>query len=320
MAKELNLNLPSADDLFSTQEERDDATREKVVFLPLDEIDDHSNHPFNVEMNAEMQELAESIQERGVLVPGLVRPNADGRYEIVSGHRRKMGCKLAGKSEMPCIIRDLTDDEATIIMVDSNLQRERILPSEKAFAYKMKLNAMRRQQGERTDLTSATLLQKSGSKTSRELLAENSPDSHEQIRKYICLTELIPELLQMVDNWAVREKGKPQIAMRPAVELSYLPKEQQRFVYDAIESECCTPAHDQTLRMREKSKEGLLDEEKVLSIMQEEKANQVVQFKLSKEKIDKFFKPGTPAEKIEHDIIKGLELLRQRERNRNDAR
>jgi ParB family chromosome partitioning protein len=201
-------------------------------------------------------------------------------------------------------------------MVDSNLQRERILPSEKAFAYKMKLDAMKRQ-GQRTDLTSRPVGEKS---FSVEVVGKEIGESARQVHRYIRLTELIPELLQMVDNWAVREKGKPQIAMRPAVELSHLPKEQQQFVYDAIESECCTPAHDQTLRMREKSKDGLLDEDEVLSIMQEEKPNQTEHFKLSKERISKFFKSGTPAQKIENDIIKGLELLRQRERNRNDAR
>ncbi|GHU70574.1 hypothetical protein AGMMS49992_03140 [Clostridia bacterium] len=267
MAKELKLNLPSANDLFSTQEERDDAKLERVVNLPLSEISDFPNHPFKVKIDAEMLEMSESVKQYGVLVPGLVRPKDGGGYEMVAGHRRKMASELAERGEMPCIVRDLTDDEATIIMVDSNLQREKILPSDKAFAYKMKLDAMKRQQGERTDLTSATVLQKSNGKSSRELLAEKSPDSHEQIRKYICLTELLPELLQMVDNAELREEDKPQIAMRPAVELSYLPKEQQQFVLSAIGSECCTPSHDQTLRMREKSKEGLLDMDEILSII-----------------------------------------------------
>jgi len=320
MGQKLNLNLPSADDLFSTQEERDNAKLEKVVELPLSEISDFPNHPFKVKMDAEMQEMAESVKQYGVLVPGLVRPKEGGGYEMVAGHRRKAASELAERGTMPCIVRNLTDDEATIIMVDSNLQREKILPSEKAFAYKMKLDAMKRQAGRPSKENSATVLQNYEGKTSRELLAEKSPDSHEQIRKYVRLTELIPELLQMVDNWAEREKGTLQIAMRPAVELSYLPKKQQQYVLTAIESESCTPSHDQTLRMREKSKEGELDEDAILSIMQEEKPNQVEQFKLPKEKISRFFAPGTPAQKIESDIVKGLELLRQRERQRNDAR
>jgi ParB family chromosome partitioning protein len=317
MANAIKLNLPSADSLFSTQEERDDAKRERVIDIPLSEISDFPNHPFKVRMDAEMAEMSESVRQYGVLVPGLVRPK-EGGYEMVAGHRRKMASELAERDTIPCIVRDLTDDEATIIMVDSNLQREKILPSEKAFAYKMKLDATKRKVGRPSKENSATLLQNFEGKSSRELLAEKSPDSHEQIRKYICLTELLPELLQMVDNAELRIKDKPQIAMRPAVELSYLPKEQQQFVLGAIGSECCTPSHDQTLRMREKSKEGELDEDVILSIMQEEKPNQAEQFKLPKEKISRFFAPGTPVQKIESDIIRGLELLqRQRERSRD---
>jgi ParB family chromosome partitioning protein len=323
MAKELKLNLPSADDLFSTQAERDDAKRERVMELPLSEISDFPDHPFKVRMDAEMMEMSESVKQYGVLVPALVRPKEGGGYEMIAGHRRRMASELAGRGTMPCIVRDLTDDEATIIMVDSNLQRERILPSEKAFAYKLKLDAMRRQQGARTDLTSVPVGQKLEGQTSRELLANKSPDSTTQIQRYIRLTELLPELLEMVNNAELREKGKPQIAMRPAVELSYLPKEQQHFVCDAIERECCTPSHSQALRMREKSKEGLLDKDTVLFIMQEEKPNQTEQFRLPRDKISRFFKPGTPVQKIESDIIRGLELLqkqRERDRSRDDAR
>jgi len=318
MARELKLNLPSADDLFSTQEERDNAKLERVMELSLSEISDFPNHPFKVRMDAEMQEMAESVKQYGVLVPGLVRPKEGGGYEMVAGHRRKTASELAERGTMPCIIRDLTDDEATIIMVDSNLQREKILPSEKAFAYKMKLEAMRRQQGERTDLTSVPVGQRLEGRTSRELLANKSSDSNTQIQRYIRLTNLIPELLQMVDNTESGEK--PQIAMRPAVELSYLPKEQQQSLYTAIESEDCTPSHVQAMKMRKFSEEGRLSEDVIFSIMQEEKPNQVEQFKLPKEKISRFFAPGTPAQKIESDIVKGLELLRQRERQRNDAR
>jgi ParB family chromosome partitioning protein len=318
MARELNLKLPSADDLFSTQEERDDAQCEKIIDLPLSEIYDFHNHPFKVRMDAEMQEMGDSVRQYGVLAPGLVRPRDGGGYEMVAGHRRKAASGLAGRDTMPCIIRDLTDDEATIIMVDSNLQREKILPSEKAFAYKMKLDAMKRQAGRPSKENSRPLDTDLIGIRSDELLAAKSEDSARQIQRFIRLTELIPELLQMTDNAVLGEK--PQIAMRPAVELSYLPKEQQRMLLTAIESECCTPSHDQTLRMREKSKEGELDEDAILSTLQEEKPNQVEQFRLSRAKINQFFSPGTPTQKIESDIIRGLELLqRQRERNR-DAR
>jgi len=318
MARELKLNLPSADDLFSTQEERDDAKLERVMELSLSEISDFPNHPFKVRMDAEMQEMAESVKQYGVLVPGLVRPKEGGGYEMVAGHRRKMASELAERGTMPCIVRNLTDDEAIIIMVDSNLQREKILPSEKAFAYKMKLEAMKRQ-GQRTDLTSPPVVGKLQKRfETADAVGEKNGDSREQVRRYIRLTELMPELLQMVDNAALGEK--PQIAMRPAVELSYLPKEQQQTLYEAIESEDCTPSHVQAMKMRKFSEEGRLNEDVILSIMQEEKPNQVEQFKLPKEKINRFFAPGTPAQKIESDIVKGLELLRQRERQRNDAR
>jgi len=318
MAKELKLNLPSADDLFSTQEERDDAKLERVMELSLSEISDFPNHPFKVRMDAEMQEMAESVKQYGVLVPGLVRPKEGGGYEMVAGHRRKTASELAERGIMPCIIRDLTDDEATIIMVDSNLQREKILLSEKAFAYKMKLEAMKRQAGRPSKDNYVPVGHNFDGKPAREILAEKSPDSNTQIQRYIRLTELIPELLQMVDNAASGEK--PQIAMRPAVELSYLPKEEQQSLYTAIESEDCTPSHVQAMKMRKFSEEGRLSEDVIFSIMQEEKPNQVEQFKLPKEKISRFFAPGTPAQKIESDIVKGLELLRQRERQRNDAR
>ncbi|MDL2294453.1 ParB/RepB/Spo0J family partition protein [Ruminococcaceae bacterium OttesenSCG-928-D13] len=321
MAREIKLNLPPADSLFSTQAERDDAKLERVMNLPLSEMSDFPNHPFKVRMDAEMLEMSESVKQYGVLVPGLARPKEGGGYEVVAGHRRKKASELAGCDTMPFIVRNLTDDEATIIMVDSNLQREKILPSEKAFAYKMKLDAMLRQQGERTDLTSAPLGQRFEGKTSREILAENSPDSHSQIQRYIRLTELTPDLLQMVDNAVAGEKDKPQMAMRPAVELSYLPQEAQRMVFETVVSEECTPSHVQAMKMRKFAVQGKLNEDVVLSIMQEEKPNQAEQFKLPKEKISRFFAPGTSAEKIESDIIKGLELLaRQRERQRADAR
>ena len=311
MANALKLNLPSADDLFTTQEERDDIKREKVYDIPLSEIDDFPNHPFEVRVDEEMQIMVESIKTVGIQTPAVVRQKEDGRYELVSGHRRKMASNLAEKETLPCIIREMTRDEAIIAMVDSNLQREIILPSEKAKSYKMRLEAVRRQQGERTDLTSATLLQKLDGKSSREIIAENSPDSHEQIRKYIRLTELVPDILKMVDE------GK--IAMRPAVEISYLPKEEQETLVEAMDVEDCTPSHVQAMKMRKFSEEGRLSEDVLFSILQETKPNQVEQFKIPKEQISRFFSPGTPKEKIKADIVKGLELLRQKERNR-DAR
>jgi ParB family chromosome partitioning protein len=299
-------------DLFTTQEERDDAKREKVIELPLTELDSFPDHPFQVKQDESMQTMVESVKVFGVQTPAIVRKKEDGRYELVSGHRRKMACELAGLDALPCIVRELSRDEAIIAMVDANLQREMILPSERAKSYRMKLDAVRRQQGERTDLTSATLLQKSDGKSSRELLAEKSPDSHEQIRKYIRLTDLIPELLQLVDD------GK--ISMRPAVELSYLPPEQQEALLEAIETEECTPSHVQAAKMRKFSEEARLSDDVILSILQEEKPNQVEQFKIPKDRISKFFTPGTPAEKMQDTIVRALELWRQRERQRNDAR
>lgn len=304
--------LPSAADLFSTQEERDNASRESVRDIPLEEISDFPNHPFKVKLDENMADMTESVKQYGVLVPALVREKPEGGYEMVAGHRRKMASELAEKKEMPCIVRNLTDDEAVLIMVDSNLQREQILPSEKAFAYKMKLDAMKRQQGYRSDLTSATLLQKSEKKSSREILAEQTGESHEQIRKYIRLTELIIPILDMVDD------GK--IAMRPAVELSYLPKEQQTTLLDTMQLEDCTPSHAQAIKMRQFSEEGRLNEDVILSILSEEKGNQKEQFRMPKERISKYFSPGTPAKQMEDTIVKALELYRKRERVRDRER
>ena len=313
MAKNSAANLlTSVDSLFTTQAERDEAKRETVVKIPLDEISNFPNHPFKVREDDSMTEMVESIKVYGVLVPGLVRPKPDGGYEMVAGHRRKMASHLAGKADMDCIVRDLTDDEAIIIMVDSNLQRDQLLPSEKAFAYKMKLDAMKRQ-GKRVDLTSTPLGPKLGNRSNQEL-AEQSPDSKTQIQRYIRLTYLIPELLDMVDNSVLKEKELMQIALRPAVELSYLTENEQRILLDAIELEDCTPSHAQAIKMREFSKAGKLTEEVISSIMQEEKPNQKEQFRISKERINKFFAPGTPAQKIEDTIVKALELYRKRQR------
>jgi len=299
--------LTSVDSLFTTQSERDEAKRETVVMLSPVEISDFPNHPFKVRMDESMTEMVESVKQYGVLLPALVRPKADGGYEMVSGHRRKRASEIAG-CEMPCIVRELTDEEATIIMVDSNLQRETILPSEKAFAYKMKLDALRKQQGSRSDLTSVPLGQKLG-QTSREALADKSPDSNTQIQRYIRLTNLVPELLDMVDE------GK--VAMRPAVELSYLSEEEQWSLVETIECEDCTPSHVQAIKMRNFSKEGKLNEDVILSIMQEEKPNQKEKLKIPTERISKYFTPGTPVQKIEDTIIKALELYRRRQRDQS---
>ena len=307
-AKPRDLGMTPLDDLFSTDESRAEAQLEKVVTLSPADISDFPNHPFKVKQDEAMAEMVDSVKQYGVLVPALVRPKADGGYEMVAGHRRKCAATLAGITEMPCIVRNLTDDEATIIMVDSNLQRETILPSEKAFAYKMKLEAMKRQ-GQRSDLTSCPVDTKS---RSDEQLAKDSPDSARQIQRYIRLTELIPPVLDMVDS------GK--IAFRPAVELSYLSKDQQQSLYDTMECEDCTPSLAQAIKMKEFSRDGKLTEEVILSIMQEEKPNQREQFKMPKERISKYFAPGTPAQKIEDTIIKALELYRRRERQRDMER
>ena len=302
--------LTSLDDLFTTQEERDTAKRETVLDIPLSEISDFPNHPFKVRMDEAMMEMADSIRQYGVLVPGMVRQKPDGGYEMIAGHRRKMASELAQKETMPCLVRDLTDDEAIIIMVDSNLQRETLLPSEKAFAYRMKLEAMKRQ-GQRTDLTSYPTEKKLKGITSAQQVGEKSGDSQPQIYRYIRLTYLIPPLLDMVDE------GK--VAMRPAVELSYLPEKEQAMLHEMIKLEDCTPSHAQAIKMRRFAEEGKLSEEVILSIMQEEKPNQKEQFRMPRERISKYFPAGTPAQKIEDTIIKALELY-QRQRSRDRER
>ena len=278
--------LTSVDSMFTTQEERDNAQRSYVIDLPAAEISDFPNHPFKVRMDESMVELADSVKQYGILVPSLVRPMPDGSYQMVSGHRRKRAAELAELPTVPCIVRELTDDEAIIIMVDSNLQREQVLPSEKAFAYKMKLDAMKRQ-GQRRDLTSSPVGTKLGTRSNQEL-AEQSPDSKTQIHRYICLTNLVPELLDMVDNSVLKEKDKLQMALRPAVELSYLPENEQNALLEVMEGEDCTPSHAQAIKMREFSEKGKLNPDVILSIMQEEKPNQVEQFKIPRSRIDKF--------------------------------
>ena len=305
--KPRDLGMTPLDDLFSTDESRAEAQLEKVIKLNPDEISDFPNHPFKVRQDDDMAEMVESIKKYGVLVPALVRPKEDGGYEMVAGHRRKFAASLAGVSEIPCIVRSLTDDEATIVMVDSNLQREKILPSEKAFAYKMKLDAMKRQAGRPSKENSRPLDTNLIGTRSDEQLAKDSPDSARQIQRYIRLTELIPSVLQMVDD------GK--IAFRPAVELSYLSKEQQQALFETMECEDCTPSLAQAIKMKEFSRDGKLTDEVILSIMQEEKPNQKEQFKMPKERINKYFAPGTPPQKIEDTIIKALDLYRKRQRD-----
>lgn len=303
----INLNLPSVDDLFSTEESRAEAKRDSVIDIPVSQISNFPNHPFKVRNDEAMQEMTESVKQYGVLVPGLVRQMEDGSFQMVSGHRRKMASELAGKETVPCIVRNLTDDEAIIIMVDSNLQREKVLPSEKAFAYKMKLEAMRRQAGRPSKENSVPLGQNFGGKTSRELLADNSPDSNTQIQRYIRLTELTPDILQMVDD--------NKIAFRPAVEISYLLKEEQQSLFDTMECEDCTPSLAQAIKMKQFSQNGKLNEDVILSILSEEKPNQKEQVKIPKERISKYFPVGTPAQKIEDTIIKALDLYQKRQRS-----
>lgn len=311
MAKNNVADLLSVGSLFTTQAERDEAQRETVRDIPLEEISDFPNHPFKVRMDASMMEMVDSVKQYGVLVPALVRPKPDGGYEMIAGHRRRMASELAEKQTISCIVRDMTDDEATIVMVDSNLQREQILPSEKAFAYKMKLDAMKRQ-GQRTDLTLSPVATKLDTAA---ILGQQSGESRDQVFRYIRLTHLIPDILDLVDNSVLKEKDILQIAIRPAVELSYLTEKEQQDLVEIMESEDCTPSHAQAIKMRQFSQEGRLDANVLLSIMQKEKPNQVEQFKMPKERISKFFSPGTPAKKMEDTIVKALELYRKRQRD-----
>ena len=296
------------DDLFSTDESRAEAQLEKVVTLNPADISDFPNHPFKVKQDEAMAEMVDSVKQYGVLVPALVRPKADGGYEMVAGHRRKCAATLAGITEMPCIVRNLTDDEATIIMVDSNLQRETILPSEKAFAYKMKLEAMKRQAGRPKN--SAPLEPNLKGTRSNEELAANSPDSRSQIQRYIRLTELIPSILDMVDS------GK--VAFRPAVELSYLSKEQQQSLYDTMECEDCTPSLAQAIKMKEFSRDGKLTEEVILSIMQEEKPNQREKPAFRDERITRLIPKSIPRGQETDFVIRALEFYNRHLQRRRD--
>lgn len=308
-AKPRDLGMTPLDDLFSTDESRAEAQLEKVVTLNPADISDFPNHPFKVKQDEAMAEMVDSVKQYGVLVPALVRPKVDGSYEMIAGHRRKCAATLAGITEMPCIVRNLTDDEATIIMVDSNLQRETILPSEKAFAYKMKLEAIKRQ-GERTDLTSSPLDKKLKGLTSAQQVSQKSGDSQPQIYRYIRLTELIPPMLDMVDS------GK--IAFRPAVELSYLSKEQQQSLYDTMECEDCTPSLAQAIKMKEFSRDGKLTEEVILSIMQEEKPNQREKSAFRDERITRLTPKSIPRGQETDFVIRALEFYNRHLQRRRD--
>ena len=307
-AKPRDLGMTPLDDLFSTDESRAEAQLEKVVTLNPADISDFPNHPFKVKQDEAMAEMVDSVKQYGVLVPALVRSKADGGYEMVAGHRRKCAATLAGITEMPCIVRNLTDDEATIIMVDSNLQRETLLPSEKAFAYKMKLEAMKRQAGRPKN--SAPLEPNLKGTRSNEKLAASSPDSRSQIQRFIRLTELIPPVLDMVDS------GK--IAFRPAVELSYLTKEQQQSLYDTMECEDCTPSLAQAIKMKEFSRDGKLTEEVILSIMQEEKPNQREKPAFRDERITKLIPKSIPRGQETDFVIRALEFYNRHLQRRRD--
>lgn len=299
-----DFTLPTLDDLFTTQEERDDAKLERVKNIPLDELHPFKNHPFKILNNEEMERMIESIRKVGTITPALARPLPDGGYELISGHRRLAACQVLGIETMPVIVREMSDDEAIIAMVDANLQRETILPSEKAFAYKMKLEAIKHQ-----GVTSRQLGEKLLSVTQ---VSKDSDDSERQIQRYIRLTYLIPELLSMVDD--------NKIAFNPAVEISYLDRDEQLILLDAINMNDCTPSHAQSIRLKKMSQDGLLTADAIYAILSEEKPNQKEQIKLPRDELRKYFPQNYSDEQIKRDILKGLELLkRQRERNR-DAR
>ena len=293
-----NIELKSVDDLFATEEIREDAQREKVQNIPLGELHPFRNHPFKVKNDAAMQDTVESVREYGVLVPAIARPDPDGGYELIAGHRRHHASELAGKETMPVIVRDLDDDAATIIMVDSNLQREELLPSERAFAYKMKLEAMKHQ-GERLDLTSAQVGRKLENRESREILAEQVGQSRNQISRFIRLTELIPTLLDMVDE--------RKIAFNPAVELSYLKKEEQTLLLEAMDSEQATPSLSQAQRLKKFSQQKMLSLDVMRAVMSEEKKTDLDRVTLKNETLRRYFPKSYTPKQMEDTIIKLLE-------------
>ena len=295
---DFTLPTNTLDELFSTQEERDDAKLSKIRDIPLELIDDFPDHPFKVRDDEDMIQLVESIKERGVITPATVRQKEDGRYELISGHRRKRACELAGFEALRCEVVDLDRDAATVLMVESNYQRSQILPSEKAFAYKMRLEALSRQ-GKRTDLTSDPVGGKWDGKETAQMIGEQSGDSQTQVRRYIRMTNLVQELLDLVDE------GK--IKMRPAVELSYLDEDSQRAVVDEIDLNQCTPSHDQTIRMRKFFTEGKLTPEVVSAIMSEEKPNQREKIVLRGDRVRSLIPKNIPVSQTEEYVVKALE-------------
>lgn len=305
----LDFNLPTLDDLFSTQEERDDAKLERVKILPVNELVPFKDHPFKILDDEDMHKLIESIKEYGVYTPLMARPLPNGNgYELISGHRRLAAFESLGIEEIPVIVRNMSDDEAVIAMVDANLQRESVLPSEKAFAYKMKLEAMKRQ-GKRNDLASNQLGRKL---ETAEIIGQKTGDSKNQVRRYIRLTHLIPELLEKVDN------GK--IAFNPAVEISFLTEEEQTMLNEAMELNDCTPSHAQTIRLKKLSHDSELTEETINEIMSEEKPNQREQIKFDREDFRKYFPAHYTNEQIKRDILEGLRLLKRKKERDMDTR
>lgn len=294
-----NINLKPLDDLFSTEESRADAQREKVQEIPLGELHPFRNHPFKVKDDAAMQDTVDSVREYGVLVPAIARPDPNGGYELIAGHRRHHASELAGKETMPVIVRDLDDDAATIIMVDSNLQREELLPSERAFAYKMKLDAMKRQAGRPMKENRDQVGHNFSGKRTVELIAENAPDSRNQIQRYIRLTELIPTLLDMVDE--------RKIAFNPAVELSYLKKEEQTLLLEAMDSEQATPSLSQAQRLKKFSQQKMLSLDVMRAVMSEEKKTDIDRVTLKNETLRKYFPKSYTPKQMEDTIIKLLE-------------
>ena len=313
-AKKLDLGLQTAyDELFMSEQGRAENRLPKIYDIPLSEIDEFPDHPYQVRMDEDMTQLVESVKERGIITPVILRKKEDGRYEMVSGHRRMKACELAGLETIKADVQDLTRDEAIVLMVESNLQRSTILPSEKAKAYKMRLEAMRRQQGERSDLTSAPLGQKSDGKSTREIMAESSPDSHSQIQRYIRLTELVPGLINMVDEG--------RIAMRPAVELSYLSEQEQEDLLESISYQDATPSLAQAIKMRQFSKEGKLTEEVIESIMCEEKPNQREKISFRADRLRQFIPASVTPRETEDYVLKALEYYqRYRERQKQQER
>jgi len=319
--KERKMYLPSIDDLFTTQEERDSVDLEKVIHININEIDDFPEHPFKVIVNDEMNEMVESIKQKGVLVPTIVRKKDDGRYEMISGHRRKKASELLGIETVPCIVRDLTDEEATIIMVDSNLQREKILPSEKAFAYKMKMDALSKQ-GIRTDLTSCPVGRKL---SSAKILGNELGDSERQVYRFIRLTYLIPKLLEYVDNDVIKDKDRPSIALRPAVELSYLKEEDQQQLLDYIDFNMVTPSLAQAIKLREMSEKGTFNVDSMELLMEQEKPNQTPKLKVSMNRLSNVLPSNLKNDREREEyVIKAVEwydkYLKHKKKERSQER